>query len=361
MSSDRTRSEGRDLRRLLAVATSLPVRILVTAGLLALLALTIDWDTVSAALENAEWGWFAVSVIVVFGATLVAATRWLVLLHAAELPASHYEAVRAFLAGTFANNFLPSAFGGDAVRAALVARLGKPLVRALTSVVADRVTSLVCLLALAWIAALILIGDIPGKVLALLGATTALTAAGGIAAVLMLRREGLSRLLPSRVRPWASESARVLRTYLRDHRLQGKVMVLGLSYQAVVLVAFWLIAEALHLDLSVLEFAAAVPPVLLVSTLPISIAGFGVREGAFVVMLSEYGVSSGDATLLSLLIIAALAFASAPGALAIAIRGVPSMESATVDPAQSPALGTGQPDPRAAVADADHGVAVRSE
>ncbi len=58
-------------------------------------------------------------------ATFVAAGRWNVLLHAASLPASFREAFRAFLIGTFANNFLPSAYGGDAVRGWIVGRSGQ--------------------------------------------------------------------------------------------------------------------------------------------------------------------------------------------------------------------------------------------
>jgi hypothetical protein len=84
------------------------------------------------------------------------------------------------------------------------------------------------------------------------------------------------------------------------------------------LAGFWLIAESLGLGLDPAELTVVVPPVLLAALLPISIAGFGVREGAFVVLLAEFGVSSADATLLSLLSVAAVVVASIPGGLAIA-------------------------------------------
>ncbi len=67
--------------------------------------------------------------------------------------------------------------------------------------------------------------------------------------------------------------------------------------------------------------AVVIPLVLIATLLPISIAGFGVREGTFVALLGEVGVSAGDATLLSLLSAAALALASLPGGLALVVGG----------------------------------------
>jgi uncharacterized membrane protein YbhN (UPF0104 family) len=302
------------------VATSLPVRILVSAGLLAIVAASIDWSSVSEALEDAGWGWLALATLLAFLSSIAAALRWNVLLHAAGLRTGAYEAIRAYVIGAFSNNFLPTAYGGDAVRGFLVGRSGRPLVRALTSVVADRVSALACLLALAWIAAALKGGEVPGDVLALLAAATALALLAAAAVLVAIRREGLGRFLPAAVRPWAGEAASVLRAYDRDRSLQLEVLLLGFIYQAMIISAFWLIAVSLDLGLDPAELTLVVPPILLVAALPISIAGFGVREGGFVVLLGEFGVSAADATLLSLLSVVALAIASAPGGIAIALR-----------------------------------------
>jgi hypothetical protein len=62
------------------------------------------------------------------------------------------------------------------------------------------------------------------------------------------------------------------------------------------------------------------PLVLFATIIPISIAGFGVREGAFVALLGEAGVSSADAVLLSLATVASLAIASLPGGVLMIVR-----------------------------------------
>jgi hypothetical protein len=222
----------------------------------------------------------------------------------------------------FSNNLLPSGFGGDAVRAWVITGIGKPLARSLTSVIVDRISALACLLALAWLAVLVKGGAVPGGIVLLLGLATALAAIAGLAGLVITRRRGLGRFLPDAVRPYTSEVANVLRTYERDGGLIVGVLALGFIYQVTVLGAFWLIAEGLGLGLDPAILAVVVPPVLLASLLPISLAGFGVREGAFVVLLAEFGISSADATLLSILSVVGVTIASLPGGAAIAFTDV---------------------------------------
>ena len=83
--------------------------------------------------------------------------------------------------------------------------------------------------------------------------------------------------------------------------------------------SLWCLAEALDLGISPAILAVVAPIVLITTLAPISVAGLGVREGTYVVLLAEVGVSSADATLLSLFSVVALAIASLPGGVAIAL------------------------------------------
>ena len=68
---------------------------------------------------------------------------------------------------------------------------------------------------------------------------------------------------------------------------------------------------------------------LILSTAPISIGGYGVREGSYVLVVGYAGVSATDATLFSLLSAAAFALASLPGALALLVRRRPASSPKT--------------------------------
>ena len=92
--------------------------------------------------------------------------------------------------------------------------------------------------------------------------------------------------------------------------------------------AAWLMARSVSLDIPLSVLGAVLAPVLILSTAPVSIGGFGVREASYVFLLGYAGVSATDATLFSLLSAAAFALASLPGALALLVGRRPASSSA---------------------------------
>ena len=306
------------VRRLARLLTTLPARLLISGGLLALVASQIDWRAVGETLADASWAWFAAAVAFAFIALVVGAVRWHAFLRSGGPATSLGAAVRAYGVGAFANNLLPTGFGGDLVRAMLVAPRGRPLARALASVAGDRFSALLCGLLLAWLGALFEAGELPRSILVLLALATGASLVALALGIVLVRRRGLGRLLPEVVRPWAGEAAAALRAYDHDRRLQARALALGLGFQALMVAATWSLSEALGLGLSPSLLAVVTPLVLIATLVPVSIAGFGVREGSYVALLGAVGVSAGDATLLSLLSVAAAAVASLPGGLALA-------------------------------------------
>lgn len=97
------------------------------------------------------------------------------------------------------------------------------------------------------------------------------------------------------------------------------------------------IALGLDLDVTLLDCLALIPPVILITTLPISIAGWGVREGAMVAAFSLIGVAAEGALALSLLFGLLVVVTSLPGGVIWLLSGdrstdmsVPDMEAGTV-------------------------------
>lgn len=111
-----------------------------------------------------------------------------------------------------------------------------------------------------------------------------------------------------------------------------RTLLLGLLFQGLGVLAAWLIGRSIGLSVPVSALVTTLPLVVTLSFLPFSIGGLGVREGGFVVLLGQAGVSATETTVFSLLNGLAFALASLPGSLAL-IRGG---RSRTSEPAPTP-------------------------
>jgi uncharacterized membrane protein YbhN (UPF0104 family) len=67
-----------------------------------------------------------------------------------------------------------------------------------------------------------------------------------------------------------------------------------------VIATFWALARALDVPAGFALCVAAVPPIVLLSTLPISLAGWGVRESAAVYVFGLAGIEAHEALALSI-------------------------------------------------------------
>lgn len=102
-------------------------------------------------------------------------------------------------------------------------------------------------------------------------------------------RESLTRLLAA---------LRLARSLPRSALI--RVSILALVTQVLGALVYWFVALASNVEISLITMVWVRSAALLLAILPISIAGLGVREGAFVVLLSAYGVSAADGVAISL-------------------------------------------------------------
>ena len=256
------------------------------------------------------------AVIVVFASFLVGALRWHIFLQAAGVASTQRQAVGAYLIGTFTTNFLPTQIGGDVTRALVVAGRGTRI-RSATTVVLDRATALACMIVVGWVLVATDPGAVPGELLAALAAASAAFVFACLLVVPLLR---LARRVTPRLQPVAEEVRTALAACLTRSVL-ARTLLVGLGFQGLVYLAAWLVARSVSVDVPLSVLGAVLAPVLILSAAPVSIGGFGVREGSFVFLLGYASVGATDATLFSLLSAAAFALASLPGALVLLSRG----------------------------------------
>jgi uncharacterized protein (TIRG00374 family) len=311
-------------RRDASSATWLLVKIFVTLGLLGALASKVNLRAVGDKIGAIGFLSCAVCVLVMLLLTIMVAWRWQLILARMRNPVAFAESWRLVLIGFFFNQILPSGVGGDAVRVWLLTRGGSRLRMAFLSVAADRTFALsAVILCMAGFLPLLLHGPAKWPV-TLLTVTGALS----IAVLLMLRPVLglLTRVLPDRLYRVAGglldrvlnlllEFGALLRLILRARPEGPSVICISIANQIVLGWIVYFIAGRLHVEIGLITVIALFSPAMLLSMMPISLGGWGVREAALVWLLGTANVPQDASLAISLLFGIVTSVASLVGAV----------------------------------------------
>ncbi len=328
------------MRRSLAILA----KILISALLLYLSLRAVDLRSVGRRLGEANLEWLAVIVLLVIAQVPALAARWREIATVCGARLTIAEALRYTWIGLFFGQVLPSTAGGDAVRVWLMARGGQGWPAAVYSVLIDRMAgvsamAVILVLCLPW--TLQLIHDPVARLaLVLLG----FAALGGVAAFLACGTSPLRVLERWRLGRYLATTSRIA---LRLCRTAAgiRVVALSLASHLMTVTAMWAGAMAVGGSISFTDVLLLVLPVLLIATLPISIAGWGIRESAMVLAFAYAGLPRGDGLMVSILFgLANLAVGAIGGIVWISghYHSRPA-EVAAVDPVSGPATEMSQP------------------
>jgi uncharacterized membrane protein YbhN (UPF0104 family) len=304
-------------------------RLLGSLILVGLLAWRIDRRQVASAFAQLEVAYWLVALAVYLLIQGVSAVRWQLLAHTLGLGGRWRDYLAHYFVGMFFNLVLPTSVGGDVVRAWYLARdkrragsvcdgeVAIPYasnsslptgLAAFLSVLADRVNGFAVLIVVACMAALCSPIPLPSWIIGVvagMGGTCLL----GLATLPLL--PWLRRRLSRHPRlSWLLDGAEM---FLRDRRCLLWVTLLSLVVQVANVVLAWLIGLGLNLPIPPLYYGVLIPLVSILTLLPISLNGMGLREAGTVLLLTPLHVSAASAVTLSLLLFAVYAAASLLG------------------------------------------------
>ncbi len=281
---------------LLRILSSRWFKIGLSVGLFTLLFRSIDFHAFRAQLTAARLDLVAVAFLGYLLTQVLSAYKWQVLAR----PLGFHHPLRVFgvyyYVGMYLNLFVPSTIAGDVGRGLLLATQSGRVSAALQSVLADRVTGVVMLL---WVSAagFIVFGPtvFPAAVAYGVVAVAVLAVAGWwiaprVMPVLFAPGHAFHRLWGSLIQPYHDQAPLLGYACLVSFGLHW----LQLSLQVV-------LAHALHLAVPLWYLILFIPLVHILSALPVSFGGIGVRESIYVVFLALIGVGQPEAMAFGLL------------------------------------------------------------
>jgi uncharacterized membrane protein YbhN (UPF0104 family) len=309
-------------------------RLLGSAVLVGFVAWKTDWHKVAEAFRGLDVRLWLAALALQLATQVISTWRWRMFALPVGLGGSFRSYLSYYFVGMFFNLVLPTSVGGDVVRAWYLAhREGGGKGRrmpAVLSVLADRVSGVVVLAAVACVAAALFPYPLPGWVKGIVATVGAAAFAGIVGLPLLDRVLRSPRFASPRLERLHGATAGGM-TYFRDGRLMAGTTALSIVVQVNSVIIMALIGAALHLPVHPLYYGILMPLVTLLTLLPVSVNGIGLREASTVALLVPLEVAPAEAVTLAFLLFAAQTAAALVGLIPYLAGGVQRFDAGAAE------------------------------
>ena len=294
------------------------LRVVVSVAILLWLFSRIDVRSVFAAFTTIPTGAWLGAFGLYLASQVVSSLRWFIIGRTLGFGGRFLTYLKFYFVGMYFNLFLPSAIGGDVLKAFFLAKGGNSKLKASYSILADRLFGLWAMFIIGGISVAMDPSTLPAKWRHIL---IFLALSMTVAALLVpFFRKAIDRLTKS-IGPrwglaakalWALEYMLVFWKYPKS-----LVQCLGLSLilQLFGMIGAFLLGQGLDLGLGIGFYFSVLPLIAILTVLPISFSGLGVREGGFIYFFHLKGVPMEKAVALSLSVFAVQAAAALIGGI----------------------------------------------
>jgi uncharacterized protein (TIRG00374 family) len=225
---------------------------------------------------------------------MIGVLKWMMLINTAGAGLGVVPAVRCYYSGLFGNVFLPSVVGGDVVRAGMGLKLARSRSGLLLGSLADRFIDTIGLAGVAGVGALLLPTALDAASRRIFGGAAVIFAIIGLAVLVALRLP-IVRRLPFRRRRQLVKVRQAVLALRRHPRRLALALLLAMLLQAMLITLNAWLGEAVGIHIALVVWLFVWPLAKIAALLPLTQGGIGVREGALVILLQPFGVSSASA------------------------------------------------------------------
>lgn len=204
--------------------------------------------------------------------------------------------------GLFFNQLLPSSIGGDAYKIIVISKRGISYFKSISSIFCDRYFGLFVTLILIFLSLYLFPSSIQINSNLMIFSILIFF----LINILFLffynpQLKSLFSLFKNRLFKVFLHLSNNLYLIMTSFEILIKIVFFSLLVQSMLMLVFYFLSISIDAEISFYYFLASLPLVLLAAMLPISIAGWGVREAVFVFVFSFYGINKADLVLISVL------------------------------------------------------------
>jgi len=307
-------------------AASLAGKFAFSALLLLLLSRQIRLESVMETLGRARGQWIAAATVLFAASLLLGCHQWRLLLKGEDIDLSWMKSLEFYFIGLFFNNVLVGGVSGDIFRVIDVRRHSRKGTASVSTVFLDRIMGFFVLSAMAVLAAPWFL--FKHESAWFIGLFLGLFAAAWAFFLLLLfsRRFGkpfgwiLKKILPAgKVGKFRDVHGRIT-GFVRNKRLFWSVTGLSVLIQAARIMTHYMLGRSIGIQVSAGYFLLFIPVIAVISSLPVTFGGIGIREQAGVILFGAAGVQAADASIMEFMAFLVAVATSIPGLPAFLFR-----------------------------------------
>ncbi len=290
----------------------LALKTLVSVGSLYIVSRSIAWSDVGIALKQAQYSLMFLALIIFWVAQVFSALRCVYIARVLGGNLVLSTSLRAHFVGLWFNQVMPTSLGGDIIRMAILKKpLGLSI--AIRSAILDRVSGLMFLL-LATAITLPLYARLFPSHPELIITLCAISVGGGLAIILaawaahhftlkFIQNSILIKLAQVFTDVWAFKKGATLWEQLWTSAI--------VHFNGIVTYA--LLGYALGVNVNLITFLLVVPVIFLIALIPVSFAGWGLREAGAIWLFGMVGIHNESALAMSICFGLLLIISGLPG------------------------------------------------
>jgi len=231
--------------------------------------------------------------------------RWQLLLKVFQLFVPITNLFKTYLIGLFFTNFLPTAIGGDVMRGIYLYRYTRKGKEVAISVLVERFTGFTAQVIIGLVALAFIFSSLPDPLIAwvILGTTLVY-----IVALIIFFNQTVFILCERLLQKFKAEKLgqKVLQFYDAISLYKSSPVVLiqsvliSLVVQVITIILYYVLSLSLNLSIPLFYFFLFLPIINIISMIPITPGGFGLREGISVTLFRLIGIDQAQALGLSL-------------------------------------------------------------
>ena len=252
-----------------------------------------NFNTVLSQLYVSDHVWLYIAFIMLLLQILLMATRWHFISNMIKANLSIPSAVRFMFIGQFFNQIMPSSIGGDAVRIWMAKQNGNSLGKASISTILDRIMGLLTYIFVPALSIWIFSVSLNQNFYAIESAINIL-AVITIFGILILYLFGgqLGRMIEKIFHlKWIAFFIKELKVTLFNSET-WRVLVLSFLIHLIQVLMLLCIAKSFKIPIPFNVGMILIPIIFLISTIPLSFAGWGLRESTMIMGLGFFNISA---------------------------------------------------------------------